>query len=212
MELTLQAELRAERGTGAAHKLRREGLIPAVVYSKAGTECLSLPLRETERLVAFAGTGRLVSLAIKRGKKAEKTPVLIKELQRNPIRGEIIHVDFHAIALDKAIATHVPIHLVGAEKRMHDGAFIELFLREAEVSCLPTEIPDGFTVDVSGLVMGASIHVRDLTPPAGVKILTPGDEMVVMAAAPSAVAEPEAPAEAETVEADVAVEKKEEEK
>ena len=124
MELLLEAEIRAEKGTGAAHELRRQGLIPAVVYSKTNTQMLKLSLRETQRLVAFAGTGRLVNLSIKRGKKTEKTPVLIKELQRNPIRGEIIHVDFHVVALDKPIITHVPVHMVGEEKRIHDGAFI----------------------------------------------------------------------------------------
>ncbi|MGE5551982.1 MAG: 50S ribosomal protein L25 [Bacteroidota bacterium] len=211
MELMLEAEIRAEKGTGAAHALRRQGLIPAVVYSKTNTEMLKLSLRATERLVAFAGTGRLVNLAIKRGKKTEKTPVLIKELQRNPIRGEIIHVDFHAVALDKPITTHVPVHIAGEEKRLNDGAFIEAYLREVEVSCLPTKIPDSFTVDVSGLAMGASIHVKDLTPPAGVKIISSPEEVVVAAVVPSGAAEA-APAEPGAAEPQLVAEKKEEEK
>ncbi len=211
MELTLEAETRKETGTGAAHELRRRGLIPAVVYSKAGTESLSLSRRDTERLVSYAGTGRLVSLSIKRGKKSEKTPVLIKEVQHNPLRGEIIHMDFHAVAMDRAITTHVAIHLVGEEKRMHDGAIIEQFLREVEVSCLPTQIPEVFIVDISGLAMGGSIHIRDLTPPAEVRIVSAPDELVVTAAAPSAAPEP-APVEAGAAEPQVVVESKEEEK
>ena len=207
MELTLQAEVREEKGTGAAHRLRREGFIPAVVYSKAGSEPLRVSSRETERLVGFAGTGRLVSLAIKRGKKTVNTPVLIKELQRNPLRGEIIHIDFHAVALDKAITTHVPIHLAGEEKRLHDGSIIELFLREIEVSCLPTEIPEGFTLDISGLTRGVGIHVRDLTPPAGVKLVTPGEEVIVTAAVPTAAVEPTPAEAAEAVEVAVEPEK-----
>lgn len=211
MELTLDAEIRAEKGTGAAHRLRRQGLVPAVVYSKSGTEMLSLSRRATERLVAHAGTGRLVTLEVKRGKKAERTPVLIKELQRHPVLGEIIHVDFHAVSLDKEIETHVPVHLAGEEKRMHDGAIIEQFLREIEVSCLPTQIPNSFVVDISRLALGGSIYVRDLTPPAGVKIVTPPEDLVVMAASPGAAAE-EAPAPQEETEPQVVAEKKAEEK
>lgn len=207
MELTLQAEIRTEKGTGAAHKLRREGLVPAVVYAKAEAENLKLPRRDLERLVAHAGTGRLVSLAVKRGKKAEKTPVLIKEVQRHPLRGEIIHVDFHAVALDEAISTHVPVRVTGEEKRVHDGAVIEIYLREVEVSCLPTLIPEVFNVDASRMVMGDSVHVRDLAVPDGVKILTPPEELLVAAAAPAAVKE-ETPAEATEAEA-VPVENKE---
>lgn len=211
MELTLDAEIRTEKGTGAAHRLRRQGLIPAVVYAKAGSETISLSRRAAERLVAHAGTGRLVTLAVKRGKKSEKKPVLIKELQRHPVQGEIIHIDFHAVALDKAIETHVPVHLAGEEKRTHDGAIIEQFLRELEVSCLPTQIPDSFIVDISRLPLGASIHVRDLTPPEGVRILTPAEDVVVTAAAPSAAAEP-APAPQAEAEPQAVTEKKAEEK
>lgn len=209
MELTLQAEPRVQTGSGAAHKLRAAGSIPAVVYSKAGVEHLQLSLRETDRLINHAGTSRLVNLVVKRGKKTEKTPVLIKEVQRSPVGGQIIHVDFHAVALDKAITTHVPVHLAGEEKRLNDGAIIEHHLREVAVSCLPTEIPEAITVDVSGLKIGEAIHVRDLAVPSGVKIITPGDEIVTAASAPAAVAEP-VPAEAGEAQPEPAAEKEEE--
>lgn len=209
MELALNATIRAESGTGAAHKLRRQGLIPAVVYSKAGAESIQLSLRETERLLSHAGTGRLINLHVKRGKKDETTPVLIKEVQRNPIGGHIIHLDFHAVDLAKSIQTHVPIHLVGEERRLNDGAVIEQMLREVIVACLPTQIPEAFTLDISGLTMGSSLHVRDITPPEGVKIVTPGDEILVTAAAPAAVVEEAAPAE--TAEPEVVAEKGKEE-
>ncbi len=208
MELTLQADVRTEKGTGVAHKLRQQGRIPAVVYAKGEAEMLSLPSRETERLVDYAGTGRLIDLHVKRGKKEERKPVLIKEIQRHPTRGAIIHVDFQAVTLDKAIVTHVGLHLVGEERRIHDGAVIEQYLRDVEISCLPTQIPGTIMVDVSGLAMGASIHVRDLTPPDGVKFVTNPDEVIVTAAAPGAV-EAAAPAAAAP---EAAGEKTEEEK
>ena len=209
MELTLSAEVRTEKGTGAAHKLRREGQIPAVVYAKASARSLSLSRRDVSRLVSHAGTGRLINLLVKEGTKANKTPVLIKEVQRHPVKGEIIHVDFLVVALDKAITTHVHIHLMGEEKRTNDGAFIEQYLREIEISCLPTEIPECFEVDISKLVIGGNVHVRDLTAPAGVKFVTPADDLIVSVSAPAV----EEVVVAPVVEAaePAAVEKKEEE-
>ena len=209
MELTLSAEVRTEKGTGAAHRLRREGQIPAVVYAKAGARSLNLSRRDVSRLVSHAGTGRLINLLVREGAKADTTPVLIKEVQRHPVKGEIIHVDFLVVALDKAITTHVHIHLMGEEKRTNDGAFIEQYLREIEISCLPTEIPECFEVDISKLVIGGNVHVRDLTAPAGVKLVTPADDLIVSVSAPAV----EEVVVAPVVEAaePAAVEKKEEE-
>ena len=210
MELTLSAEVRTEKGTGAAHRLRREGQIPAVVYAKAGARSLNLSRRDVSRLVSHAGTGRLINLLVREGAKADTTPVLIKEVQRHPVKGEIIHVDFLAVSLDKAITTHVHIHLMGEEKRTNDGAFIEQYLREIEISCLPTEIPECFEVDISKLVIGGNVHVRDLTAPAGVKFISPADDLIVSVSAPAAEEVVAVAPAAEAAEPE-AVEKKEEE-
>ena len=208
MELVLQAEIRAEKGTGAAHRLRRAGLVPAVIYTKASAETLKIFRREIERLVAHAGTGRLIRLSINRGGKVEERPVLIKEVQRDPVREEVIHVDFQVVAMDKPIHTHVPVHLAGAEKRQKEGVLVEHLLHEIEISCLPRAIPEAIAADVSDLPVGGSIHVRDLVPPPDVKILTPGEEVVVTMALPAAAEA--APVAAEAAEPEVVAEKKEE--
>ncbi|NLG84350.1 MAG: 50S ribosomal protein L25 [Firmicutes bacterium] len=208
MELVLQAETRTERGTGAAPKLRGAGFIPAVVYARGFHETIKVSRRELERLVAHGGTSRLLKLAIQRGKKVEEQPVLIKELQRDPVKEDIIHVDFQAVAMDQPVTTEVPVRLVGAEKRHKEGVLIELLLHALSISCLPNAIPEAITVDITNLPVGESLHVRDLTPPAGVKILTPADEVVVTIALPAGVEEVTPTGEA--AEPELVTEKKEE--
>ncbi|MCL6614928.1 MAG: 50S ribosomal protein L25, partial [Firmicutes bacterium] len=192
----------------AAHRLRRAGLVPAVIYAKTSAETLKISRREIERLVAHAGTSRLIRLSISRGGKVEERPVLIKEVQRDPVKEEVIHVDFQAVAMDKPIHTHVPVHLAGVEKRQKEGVLVEHLLHEIEISCLPGAIPEAITVDVADLPVGESIHVRDLAAPAGVKILTAGEEVVVTVALPAAAEA--APAATEAAEPEVVAEKKEE--
>ncbi|MGQ9780607.1 MAG: 50S ribosomal protein L25 [Bacillota bacterium] len=210
MEFVLQAETRTERGTGAAHKLRNAGLIPAVVYARGFHEMLKVSRRELERLVTHVGTSRLLKLAIRRGEGVEERPVLIKELQRDPVKEDIIHVDFQAVAMDQPVTTEVPVHLVGAEKRHKEGVLVELLLHELMISCLPDAIPEAITVDITNLPVGESLHVRDLTPPAGVKILTPAEEVVVTIALPAG-AEEVTPTGSEAAEPELVTEKKEKE-
>lgn len=210
MEFVLQAETRTETGTGAAHKLRSAGLIPAVVYARGFHELLKVSRRELERLVAHVGTSRLLKLAIKRGEGVEERPVLIKELQRDPVKEDIIHVDFQAVAMDQPVTTEVPVHLVGAEKRHKEGALVEQLVHEVEISCLPSAIPEAIVVDITNLPVGESLHVRDLAPPAGVKILTPAEEVVVTIALPAG-AEEVTPTGSEVAEPELVTEKKEKE-
>lgn len=178
-ESTLSAEIRVDTGKGAARKLRRSGRIPGVVYG-ADQEAISVSVNERElfRTVQQAGTHSLVDLHITNGDNGGRHKVLIKDVQRDPVRDEFVHVDFHAVALDQEMQTTVPLDVQGEEQRTDDGV-VQLVLREVNISCLPTAIPELITVDVSALEIGDLLTVADLTAPEGVTILNDPEEAVV---------------------------------
>ncbi|HBE77018.1 MAG TPA: 50S ribosomal protein L25 [Firmicutes bacterium] len=197
MELSLAASVREGLGKQQVIKLRQKGEVPAVLYGEGKeNEHLTLDAHELRNFFLKGGAGKLISLKIKKGKKEEQQHVLIKELQKHPLKGNVIHVDFLRVAMDHLVTIKIPVHLVNEEKRAKDGAVLELVLHELEVSCLPANIPDRISVDVSKLALGTGIHVKDLALAEGVKVLNSADEAVVMAAAPTAAAipEPAAPA------------------
>ncbi len=202
-QVQLKAEVREETGKGAIRKLREKGVVPAICYG-ANKDNLNLQIesRQLQKLLSSEAANQLINLEIKGAKKGKNKAVLIKDVQRDNLRNQVLHVDFHEVDLNEEITTTVPIIFVGEEKRVHDGGIVEHVLRELEISCLPTNIPEHIEVDVSKLSIGHGIHVRDISAGEGVKILTPRDEMVVTvvttrateaeaAAAPAAQAEPE---------------------
>lgn len=183
-ETSLRVQVREALGKGAARRLRRSGLVPGVVYG-TGPQAIhvAVPERELFRTLQIAGTHSLVDLHIAGGGNGGRHKVLIKEVQQDPMRDEFVHVDFHAVALDQEIQTTVPVALEGEDARADDG-IVQLVLREIQISCLPTDIPEAITVDVSGLAVGDVVTVGQLTPPPGVAILTDPEETVVTVSVP----------------------------
>ena len=186
-ENDLVAEVREAKGKGAARKLRAAGRIPAVLYGK-GKESRSLTLDPAalERLLraSDAGMNTLIDLRVDGGEASQQV-VLVKELQRDPVRGVPLHADLYQVDLQASIEVSVPIHLVGRPQgvELADG-ILDHSLRELEIACLPRAIPESFDVDVSALEIGDSIHVRDLALPQGVELRSDPDLSVasVMAA------------------------------
>ncbi len=188
MEITVA--VREKLGTGNANRSRNSGEIPGVIYGEGKqTEHLSINAREFGRLVTKEGTGKLVELKIQKGKTTEKSHVLIKNLQRHPVKGEIIHVDFLRVAMDHPVTVKVPIHLANDEKKTRDGAIIEVLMHELEISCLPGNIPDRIQVHAADLPTGGKIHVKDLELGNGVKAVSALEETVVQAVSPTVAAE-----------------------
>ncbi|HHW11867.1 MAG TPA: 50S ribosomal protein L25 [Firmicutes bacterium] len=188
MDCVLTATVREETGKGAAHRLRREGLLPAVLYGETQAN-LSLNLRETQKYFNTKGLNQLINLQVKKGKTTKEIPVLVREIQYDPLKGTPLHVDFYQVSMEQKVVVKVPVVLVGEDQRENDGSLIETILHEVEVSCLPADIPAKIEVDVSGLTMNNSITVGDLQPPAGVEFVTEASEPVVVAAAPRSEAE-----------------------
>ena len=191
-ENTLAVEPREGTGKGFSRRLRAAGRVPAVVYGH-GKESVSLTLDAgvLEAMLRKSHAGMNTLIELEGDAKVKGRTVLVKELQRDPVLGFVIHADLFEIDTTERISVSVPIHLTGIAEGVTMGGLIDHVLREIELDCLPNAIPDGFTVDVTRLVMGEAIHVSDLDVPDGVHIRTHAELPVVSVVAPTVEEEPE---------------------
>ncbi|MGE5481836.1 MAG: 50S ribosomal protein L25 [Bacteroidota bacterium] len=216
-DFVLSASKRADAGKGVARELRRQGRVPAVLYGPGrAPAALSVELRPFKDLLAKVGHTHLLSLQITDGQDGQAagetaSHVVVKEVQTDPVTGEILHVDFYQVPMDRAVQFTVPIVLVGGEERENDGGIIQHDLREIDIECRPDVLPDHITVDVRNLKAGDVLTVSDLTPPAGVRFLNPPDEAVVSIVLPRAAAEAVDAQEQEATEPELVGKKKAEE-
>lgn len=193
-EVTLSVEVRESSGKGAGRRLRREGKVPGIIYGK---KVDSVPVQVSasalQRLLQSGGSGGLIRVSY--GDTSQV--VLVKDVQADPVLGTPVHVDFHAVALDQDVQVDVPLVVVGDEQRTSDGGILAQNLRELPISCLPTDIPESITVDVSGLAAGDSLTVGDIELPEGVKLNIEEDETVLSIVLPRAEATEEEADDAE---------------
>jgi large subunit ribosomal protein L25 len=191
-EVNLEVKQRESRGKEKAKKSRKNGIIPAVVYgAREETLPLEVKLKDLNALLKTTkGENVIINLNIDEG-KTESKKVLLREVQKDPVRDNILHVDFQHISLTEKIAVKIPIHLVGMSIGVKDqGGILEHVLRELEVKCLPTEIPEHIEVDVTPLSIGDAIHVRDLKLEK-IEVLTDADRSIVTVVPPTVFKEPE---------------------
>lgn len=212
--IDLHVSLREGKGKKLSKKLRNEGIVPAIVYKK-GEDAVSLKIGSRDlfkTLHTEAGENVIVKLFIDGAKKRKERTVVIKEIQRDPINDHLLHVDFKEISLTETLRVRVQISAKGeAIGVKQDGGVLQQVLWEVEVECLPTNIPEKIEVDVTNIKMGESLHVRDIQPPEGVKILDDMEGVVFSVERPKTIEEAVAvPAEGETPELEVIKEKKEE--
>jgi large subunit ribosomal protein L25 len=198
-EIVVAAENRTETGKNVNRRLRTRGLIPGVLYG-AKKEAVPLavsPKEITTILRSKTGENTLFDLEI----GGSRRKVILKEFQVEPIKGSLLHADFYEVALDKPIEVSVHIEVIGTPVGVkQEGGLLDHVTREVEVSCLPADIPEKITVDVSELAMGKAIRVADLKVPDKVTMLSEPDLVVVHVVAPRAeeeVAAAAAPAEGE---------------
>jgi len=191
-ETALVVEAREAIGKGAARKLRAAGKIPAILYGR-GRDSLPLALdpRALDRILRSSGANTLLDLTVEGHPEVKDTVALVKDLQRDPLRGSIVHADLYAVDLTRAVTVDVPIHLVGKARGLDFGGILEHTLREVALECLPRSIPESIEVEISHLEVGDVIHVRELTLPEGVTLVTDGDLGVVHIALPQAEPTPE---------------------
>lgn len=171
--------------------LRRQGLVPAVVYGPAltGVQPVTVTAREFEHVYAHAGTSTMIDLVLE-GQPAH--PVLIHQVQHDHLRRDVIHVDFLAPDMRHELTVAIPLHLVGESPAARAGGILTQVVTEVQVRCLPADIPQMIEVDLTGLTeTGMSLTAADLTPPAGVTLLTPVEETIVMVEQPTVEEAPE---------------------
>lgn len=218
--INLETQLREEKGKQLVKRLRLGGLIPAVVY-KGGGDSLSLKLSQKDLMKVIgtkAGINVIINLkisgSVEKDKKAAKETkdktVMIKEIQRNPVTGNMIHIDFNEISLTEASKFKVKLEPKGEAAGVKEGGTLERIIWEIDVECLPTQIPEKLEVDISALKIGDSVFVKDIKPVEGVKILQ-DPSMIAMSVKPPFVekAAEAAPAEGAPEEPELIRKKKE---
>jgi len=187
---TLDVEDRPERGTRAAKRLRREGYVLGVVYG--GTDGDSTSFKVNSRALRQVLVGGQALIDLKVGGKTR--PVIVKDQHPHPVRDELLHIDLLEVRLDEKIQTQVSVHLEGAEEApgIKEGGVLEHVTHDLNIEALPTDIPDYIQVDVSGLEIAATMHLSEITAPAGVTFLDDLDETIIATVVvPTEVEEPE---------------------
>ncbi|MEI8340789.1 MAG: 50S ribosomal protein L25 [Verrucomicrobiota bacterium] len=211
-QVKLQAQVRPGVGRSAVNKIKQQGLVPAVIYGGKGEpQALQVSAREIRNLLSHAvGENILVDLEIDNAGTVTSSMALIQEVQHNPLGGAVLHVDFRAVSRDQAITAEIPVEPVGEPNGVRNfGGLLEQNLRTLEIECLPQDLPEIITVDVTALNIGDAIHIKDIKLPDGVSATQDPDLTVFIMAAPTVEEAPAAEAVAATT-PEVIKQKKEE--
>jgi large subunit ribosomal protein L25 len=193
--IQLKAEPRAVLGK-KVRALRQQGVVPANVYGHADSVAVQLPVKESEHVLARAGKTQLISLELD---GSDPTTVLVKDFQRHPIRGSLLHIDFYRVAMTQRMRVDVPLQFVGDAPaiKTHNASLLTA-ASTVSVESLPADFPETIEVDVSGLSeLDSAVYVRDLQTPSGVTILADPDELLVKVLPPRVEVEVEEEAAAE---------------
>jgi large subunit ribosomal protein L25 len=175
-EYILEAKTRDSVGTATSKKIRRDKGIPAVVYGDIKNSNIVLDANEVAKQVKDSG---FYSNVIKLTLGKETIDVILKDLQRDPRKSNITHMDFFAVDKNKAVIVNVPIMFINEETCVGvkmGGGMISHIQSELEVSCLPKDIPENITVDIAELEIGHSVHLSEIKMPANVVLATPVDD------------------------------------
>ncbi|HMJ06940.1 MAG TPA: 50S ribosomal protein L25 [Chthoniobacterales bacterium] len=184
-QVKLTAERRSGIGRSAVRKLKAIGVVPAVIYgAKDKAEALQVSRRDINAILSHAsGENILVELEI--AGDANRL-ALVQEVQHAPVSGDVLHVDFHAVSMDELIEADVPLEPTGIANGVKNfGGLLEQSLRSLSIECLPRDLPDVISVDVSALNIGDAIHVRQIPLPAGVTTRMPPDLTAISVLAPT---------------------------
>ena len=178
--VTLLAEPRTERGSRPAGRLRRSGSVPAVVYGLgADTVAVSVPARDLNHILA-GGANTLVTLKLGDGEAL----TLVRQIHREPTRGDLLHVDFIRVRTDVAVAAEVPLHLTGEPTGVKDGGLLEQLVFSLPIEANPQDIPHDLEADVSSLDIGGQLRVGEISLPTGVTATLEPDTLVAQVVAP----------------------------
>lgn len=190
---TLKAAPRARTGSGRLNQMRKEGWLPSVIYGRS-TENQNLKVDAktfAEVLARSTSENILVNLEIE---GSGTRLAFLQSVQHDPISGGAVHADFLAVDDKTPITAHIPVHLNGESPAIKAGGVVEQYVHILEIACLPNDLPDTIEADISGLALGASLHISELSLPKGVKATHAGDVVVAHIGIPGAGVEETAPA------------------
>lgn len=186
---SLSVQERPERGSRESRRLRRDGFVPGVLYGASHPDPVSLKVGVLELRRLLAEGAALFDVKIGSDRSV---PVILKDRQDHPVRGDVMHVDFLEVRLDEKIQSTVAVELTGADDApgVTEGGVLDLAARELNIEALPTAIPESITVDVSHMEMGATLLLSAVTPPEGVEFLDPEETVVATVILPTVEEEP----------------------
>lgn len=182
MNSTLKAQRRDTASRGGLNQLRKEGLIPGVVYGKGMESPAPISIDEKE-LLAMLRTHPHAVIDLEVAGQG-KQPVMMADLQRDAITRQVLHIDFHRINMNEKITTPVRLEITGESAGQKEGGMLQLVLHDIEIECFPKDIPDSIVVDVSGLEIGQNLTIGDLKLPNGVEAVQDSDMVVLSVLAP----------------------------
>jgi large subunit ribosomal protein L25 len=178
-QVELEARERQGKGKSATHKIRREGRVPGILYSKKGNTVMVDVEERALRHVLSHGDNVLVNLKIA-GHGKNDSLAMVSEVQRDIFQTKLVHVDFHAVSATEKITSTVSIAFHGHSPAEKDGGIVAHVRREVEIEAFPQDIPQSLVLDISDMLMDQSKHVSDLKVPKGVTILTEADEVLAV--------------------------------
>ncbi|MFO7818636.1 MAG: 50S ribosomal protein L25 [Halanaerobacter sp.] len=203
--LELDAELREENGKASVKQLREQDIVPGVLYGRdRDTVSIKADATEVEDLL---GGNAIIDVTLDDG---STQPVMVKEVQRDVITRDLLHIDLYQIALDEEITVEVPVEVVGQAEGEREGGLLNQILREVEIECLPTDIPENIEVDVTELGIGDSVDVSNLDVGEDIEVKVEDSETVATVVLPDEIEEEEEEEEEELEEPEVIGEEPEE--
>ncbi len=178
-KIALTAQVREKAGKGVARGLRRNQMVPAVLYSHGNSMPIAMGGKDvTKVLNTEGGAHALINLKLDGAKDAADRLAMIKDYQTDPISGRLIHVDLMEVAMNEKVKINVAVHITGNSIGVKEGGIFQYGLRNLEIECLPGQIPDSIDVDISALNINESLHVRDIKAADGIRILNDPDATV----------------------------------
>ena len=182
----LKVKLRDRTGKEYVKKLRKNGLLPAVLYGPHLKKSLPLEvdMKELRSFLSQSDKAKIITLEITDQKTDKQHNVIIKDSQWDLIKGDLQHLDFYAVTRGETVTTTVPISFVGKSQGEKIGGIVEHLVRELDLECLPKDLPSIIEVDITPLGLGDSLSVGDIKVPSGVKVLTHPQEVVVSVVSP----------------------------
>lgn len=184
-KVAINGKIRDQRGKGPARQLRMAGQVPAVLYSKGTSILYTLNPKEIDKLLQTpSGENSLITLQSGEEGNQDSRLAILKALQRDPIRGQILHVDLFEISINDPLTLHVPIEFFGVSVGVKNGGILQHGLRDLEIRCLPSLIPDTIRVDISLLKLGDALHVKDLSMAEGIEMIADPEGVLVSVVAP----------------------------